>query len=155
MDDSNTLSQEIKYRPTPQREAILRVLLQADNHMSAEDIYRQVRTELSGINFSTVYRWLKSLKSMGQVSAVDFGEHRVFYKHISNISHTHLVCHKCGRIIDANGDLFDSLKKDLIERYRFTAEIKNMVVLGECIRCENEATQDSTGNPPSCQDYPP
>ena len=50
------------YRITPQRMMILEAVEEADDHISAEEIYTLVCAKFPNVNISTVYRTLELLK---------------------------------------------------------------------------------------------
>jgi Fur family ferric uptake transcriptional regulator len=56
-DIGSRLSQK-GYRMTPQRMMILEAIEGASGHISAEDIYQDIRKRYPGLNISTVYRTL-------------------------------------------------------------------------------------------------
>ena len=69
------LLKEKDFRLTPQREAILLILLNADHdHMTAEDIYGITRERNPEIGLATVYRTLELFEGLGVISRLDFGE---------------------------------------------------------------------------------
>ena len=87
-------------RMTRQREIILEILKDS-SHPSAEMIYAEVRKRLSRISLGTVYRNLKVLKEMGDISELQCsGEYSRFDPNLSN--HYHVTCKQCGRIDDIN-----------------------------------------------------
>ena len=55
-------------RVTPQREMILTVLHDLEDHASVEDIYRRVQEKSSAVDISTVYRTLELLQSMNMLA---------------------------------------------------------------------------------------
>jgi len=52
------------HRLTPQRILILKVIYDADSHISAEEIYEQLHARYPYSNISTVYRTLELLKGI-------------------------------------------------------------------------------------------
>ena len=58
---SHNLTEELTrqgYRMTPQRMMIVDAIEHTENHISAEDIFRQVVAKYPNVNVSTVYRTL-------------------------------------------------------------------------------------------------
>jgi len=124
------------YRLTPQRAMILDVLHRAENHISAEDIYKQVRSRYSEVNKSTVYRTLELLKGLGLVDETDLGGDKLYYHHAEKGHHHHLICQKCGRIFDVDEEVLDTLKETLIREYNFLPDIRHLAIFGHCLTCE-------------------
>ena len=58
-------------RETKQREAILRILRKTGSHPTADQIYDEVRKEISNISKGTVYRNLQVLEKKGVVTKLN------------------------------------------------------------------------------------
>ncbi len=123
------------YRLTPQRLMILDAVDRADDHISADDIYTQVCDQYPNLNISTVYRTLELLKDLELVTETDLGDGRVRYHSIKKGHHHHLVCHKCGKIIDLDESVLSHLKETLSRDYGFDAELRHMAIFGLCKDC--------------------
>ena len=114
---------------------ILEAVEQADGHISAEDIYIQVRNRYQYMNISTVYRTLELLDKLGLVIKTDFGEGRVKYHPADKGHHHHLVCQQCGAIIDIDESTLSRLQDVLFARYRFSASLRHVAIFGLCENC--------------------
>jgi Fur family ferric uptake transcriptional regulator len=123
------------YRLTPQRLMILEAVDEADDHISAEEIYTRVCHRYPHLNISTVYRTLELLDKLGLVTETDMGDGRVRYHSIKHGHHHHLVCHRCGRIIDLDEAVLSPLKDVLFRDYSFDADLKHLAIFGHCKQC--------------------
>jgi Fur family ferric uptake transcriptional regulator len=130
----NKLS-DLGYRLTPQRLMILKAVEDADSHISAEEIYAQVRTYYPQMNISTVYRTLELVKELGLVTETDMGDGRVRYHCMGKGHHHHLVCEKCGSIMDMEEAILDPLWSEIEHKYNFKVDMKHLVFFGLCSRC--------------------
>ena len=126
---------ELGYRLTPQRLMILEAVEAADDHISAEEIYVQVRERYPHMNISTIYRTLELLKELGLVFATDMGDGRVRYHFSDKGHHHHLVCQKCGAIYDLDEAVLRPLQDTLRRKYHFRADISHLAIFGRCARC--------------------
>src|SRR4030042_6014669 len=124
------------YRLTPQRMMVVEALHGADKHVSAEEIYAQVRSRYPYANISTVYRPLELLKGLGLVTEIALGDGCVRFHPAEKGHHHHLVCQKCGKIIDLPESALDSLEEILLDDYHFKADLKHMAVFGLCTECQ-------------------
>lgn len=134
------------YRITVPRQAILNVLSKTDKHLSAEDIYLAVHKVYPAIGLTTVYRTLELLVQMGLVFKFDFGDGRARYELAQGPGgirhHHHLVCTKCGRVIDYTDfideekELLRKTEEGLAKKYKF--KIKNHLIqfYGICDKCQ-------------------
>jgi Fur family ferric uptake transcriptional regulator len=127
---------ELGYRLTPQRTLILAALQASDDHISAEEIYSQVHAQYPHVNISTIYRTLELLKSLGLVTETDLGEGRVRYHYGDKGHHHHLICEKCGAVIEVDESLFLPLKRTLLQDYQFKADIRHLAIFGRCANCQ-------------------
>lgn len=119
-----------------QREAILKVVRSADTHPTADWIYTETRKIIPNISLGTVYRNLSFLSQSGEILCIDMGDGKEHYDG-DNSSHLHLICRKCGKIIDAK--LEQAPFGDLKENFGFTPDTTVYVVYGQCKNCKNIA----------------
>jgi len=131
---ANKLS-ELGYRLTPQRMMVLSAIENSDNHISAEEIYAQIVVKYPNVNISTVYRTLELLKRLGLVTETDLGGGRVRYHSAEKGHHHHLVCEKCGTIIDIDESTLARLQDVLLHRYNFSARLSHLAIFGRCVNC--------------------
>ncbi len=123
------------YRLTPQRVMTISAIESSDGHISADEIYAQVRARFPQVNISTVYRTLELLKHLGLVTETDFGEGRVRYHPAGKGHHHHLVCQECGAIIDLDETVLAPLKSALLREYEFSADLRHLAIFGRCVKC--------------------
>jgi Fur family ferric uptake transcriptional regulator len=130
--------QEKGYRLTPQRMLVIESLHNADSHISAEEIYEQFHVRYPHSNISTVYRTLELLKKLNLVTETNFGDGCVRYHVADKSHHHHLVCRKCGKIIDLDESVLFSLKDTLLRDYGFKADLRHLAISGECSECRKK-----------------
>ncbi len=123
------------YRITPQRLMILEAIEGASGHVSAEEIYQDIRKRYSGLNISTVYRTLELLKESGLVTETDMGDGRVRFHSMGHEHHHHLVCSKCGKVVNLDEETLSPLTSALSEKYGFHAYLKHLAIFGRCKAC--------------------
>lgn len=123
------------FRMTPQRMMVLEAVEASDDHISAEEIFRQAHARYPYLNISTVYRTLELLKSEGLVAESDLGGGRLVYHPAGKAHHHHLVCRKCGGVQDVDESVFDRLSLELKQKYGFIAELEHMAIFGTCKKC--------------------
>lgn len=136
------------YRLTIPRKIILDVLSETTEHLSAEEIYMKVHKIYPAIGLTTVYRTLELLVRTGLVYKFDFGDGRARYELSENPKgighHHHLVCTKCGRIIDYTDFIEDEVEllkrteKGLSKKYNFKITSHLIQFYGLCDKCKNK-----------------
>ena len=94
-------------RKTAQRELILVVFLETEDHLSSEDLYWLVQKQDSNVGQTTVYRTLKLLTDAGLAREVRLGDGRTYYEHhFDHDHHDHMICTECGEVIENGSALF-------------------------------------------------
>ncbi|MCE9589174.1 MAG: transcriptional repressor [Planctomycetes bacterium] len=84
---------------TPQRRAVLRFVVEREDHPTADQVCEAVRPQLPGISRASVYRVLDMLVRIGMLTKVCHPGSAVrFDPRVGR--HHHLVCLQCERIID-------------------------------------------------------
>jgi Fe2+ or Zn2+ uptake regulation protein len=121
-------------RITTARRALVTVLLEADHHVTADDLAEAVQRSHPDVHLSTIYRCLDALEELGIVDHVHLGHGRAVY-HLLDEPHQHLVCEACGYVIEAPDEVFAPLAKKLAAEYGFTLRANHFAVLGSCAEC--------------------
>lgn len=127
--------QDLGYRLTPQRIMILEAVLESDDHVTAEDLYEQVKTRYPHISFSTVYRTMELLRDAGFVTQTDLGGGRWQYHQVDKATHHHLICQGCGHVAEVEEGVFAGLQRELRERHGFDATLTHFAIFGRCGNC--------------------
>ncbi|HEY8392451.1 MAG TPA: Fur family transcriptional regulator [Capillibacterium sp.] len=124
------------YRLTPQREAVIKILLEHPNqHLAAEDIYAMVRKTHPEIGMATVYRTLDLLSSEKIINQLNFEEGYSRYELESLAHHHHLVCLKCGKITEFNSHLLEKVEEEISTQHNFAIVGHLLKFYGYCAKC--------------------
>jgi Fe2+ or Zn2+ uptake regulation protein len=133
-DDLTALLHARGQRSTPQRLVILRALRRRAHHATAEEIRGAVRDELPGTSIPTVYATLDLLVELGLARRVDAGAGPTLYDARTE-PHQHMVCRRCGRVEDLDGELETTKLWSAAERTGFTPRSVELVISGLCRDC--------------------
>ena len=123
---------------TRQREAILDVFLSTGGHLTSEELLQAVRVHHTNIGYTTVYRTMKLLCDAGLASARHFGDGITRYE-IEHEHHDHLVCVKCGKIIEFECEAIEASQNEIAERHGFRVLRHRHELYGHCAACRSEA----------------
>lgn len=86
-------------RPTPQREVVLKVILDKRDHPTADEIFARVKAQMPSISLATVYNCLDTLVTCGLVRQVNF--ERAPTRYCPNLhEHAHFHDESTGRVHD-------------------------------------------------------
>ncbi len=127
------------HKMTPQRLAIVRILVRNGGHPSVEDIYGQLHEVFPGVSQATVYRNIMLIKSMGEVLELGFADGSNRYDGNRPYPHPHLVCIRCKRILDLDPDTLEDMTKDLGEESGFRILTYRLDFFGICPDCQKTA----------------
>lgn len=130
------------YKLTPQRRAIVDIIIQNEgNHLTTEELYNLVKKECPEIGLATVYRTVLLLEEMGIVTKLDLNDGCSRYELVhedENHQHHHLICTKCGKVIEVEGDLLEELEHSIESKYKFKIQDHSVKFYGLCSECSNE-----------------
>ncbi len=88
-------------RITPQRLAVVKILIDSCEHPTVEQIYQQVRDDFPTTSLATVYKIVNLLKEMGEIRELDLQGDRHRYDGRTADPHPHVICTRCRTIMDA------------------------------------------------------
>jgi Fur family transcriptional regulator, peroxide stress response regulator len=120
---------------TPQRRAVLRVVAESGEHLTANEIFEAARRELPSISFATVYNSLKYLKEAGLLHEINFGKGSSRYDS-ETARHDHAVCSRCGKLVDFDLAETPQLIRAAARRSRFKPESIHLTLVGVCPDCQ-------------------
>jgi Fur family transcriptional regulator, ferric uptake regulator len=103
LEDAINRCQILGMRVSRQRRYILELLWQAQEHLSAREIYDRLNYQGKGIGHTSVYQNLEALSSQGIIECVERCDGRL-YGNISD-AHSHINCLDTHQIIDVNVEL--------------------------------------------------
>jgi len=112
--------------------------------MSAKEIYYALSALYPGIGLSTIYRTLELLVRAGFLNQIFIGDGQCRYEFQTaekDKHHYHLICNKCGKIIDYNDFLEEELEfvkkaeEKAAGKYSFIVQDHNIDFFGLCKDC--------------------
>jgi len=135
-DQFKTLISEEGLKSTRQRADILDVFLNSTGHKNLTEIYTQVARVNPKIGYTTVYRTLKLLTRLGLATQRKFADGETRYESTSEgTHHDHLICLRCGKIIEFKEDAIESLQERIAKRHGFKFFHHRMELYGYCDPC--------------------
>jgi Fur family ferric uptake transcriptional regulator len=129
-------------RSTDQRGIILDRFVTAGQHVSAEELSARVKKTHPGIGFATVYRTLKLFAEAGLAEERRFEDGFTRYEFkASEGHHDHLICTKCGKIIEFENERIEQLQQDVARKNRFLVQSHKLELYGLCDDCQKKAAR--------------
>src|SRR5512139_3060962 len=118
------------------REQIVSVFLRQEGHLSADDLFDQIRKEDQRISRATVYRTLQWMVEAGIARKVDFGEGRFRFEHsYRQPRHFHLICKTCSRSFEFLSSDIESLVEEVATARNFSVAQSVVQIYGTCDEC--------------------
>lgn len=122
-----------------QREQILDVFLKTEKHLTVNDLYDLVRKENPKIGLATVHRTMKAISEAGLARTVGFGDNLKRFEHkYKHQQHDHLICTKCGRIIETFNPKIEQMLKSIAQKHKFTLLDHKIRLFGICKACKHK-----------------
>jgi len=122
---------------TRQRDVILDAFLAAKGHVSSEDLYQSIRKKHPRIGYTTVYRTMKLFVEAGLAEERHFDDGVARYE-VEQDHHDHLVCTKCGKIVEFESDLIEKTQTEIAARYGFRVVRHRHELYGHCSTCRDD-----------------
>lgn len=120
---------------TSQREAVLEEILNVKGHFEIEDMVKTIKEKNIPVSRATVYRTLNILKEMGLVNEVIKYSNKTIYEISLKQHHDHLICTKCGNIIEFSEEEIEKLQDKICKEYGFKPETHRLEIFGTCKNC--------------------
>lgn len=108
-------------------------------HVSAEDVYRQLLNEQSEIGLATIYRILNQFEEADLVTRHNFDGNVARFELKSSSHHDHMICTDSGEIIEFNDPVIE-------QRQREIAKAKGYELLGHSLILRVKRKQDVSGH---------
>jgi Fur family ferric uptake transcriptional regulator len=124
-------------KSTAQRDDIAHVFFSSHRHLSIDDLYREVRKINPRVGYATVYRTIKLLKDCGLADEQHFADGQTRYENADSGEHhhDHVICDRCGRIVEFTDDDLERLQEDIATRLGFVLARHRLELYGICREC--------------------
>lgn len=124
------------YKLTPQRHAVLRVIASTHGHLTPEAIFEKVHQENPDIGLVTIYRTLSLLSELNLVCHVHAADGcRSYMMRRPTEHHHHLICSRCGRVVDFTSCSLQEIERRLAKETGFGIEGHLLEFYGLCPSC--------------------
>ncbi len=125
---------------TNQRIGVLEALSDhEDSHLTAEEIYDEVRVKYPEIGLATVYRTIQLLLGLQVIDQINLDDGCVRYEMRARDGqhhHHHLICLSCGKVVSFNGDLLETLEEHIRDTNGFQVVDHKVQLFGYCKECQ-------------------
>lgn len=110
-------------------------------HLSAEDVYQQLKAMGEEVGLATVYRVLTQFESSGLLKKHHFEGGNAVYELDEGAHHDHLVCVRCGAVEEFVDEVIEARQEAVAETAGFVMTDHTLTIYGTCAKCS--ATRES------------
>ena len=133
-------------RLTAERRVILRGIHSCGGHFDADTLLDHFRRRGDQVSRATVYRTLGTLVELGLLRKIEMGDRQSLYEPAEGREHhEHLICVRCGEIIEFVEPEIERLQEEVCLRSRFTPLDHTLQIYGICHTCNCEDVAETTG----------
>jgi Fur family ferric uptake transcriptional regulator len=126
-------------KSTSPRDDIARVFFDLGRHVSAEELYAEVKRINPHVGYATIYRTLKLMKECALLSERHFDEGQARYEVIGEHHHDHFICESCGKIIEFEDDALERLQRNVARKLGVTLHRHKLELYGRCADCRSRS----------------
>ncbi len=124
-------------RYTQQRQEIWNELRSSNEHRDAEEIFFTLRKRGFIVSRATVYRTIDVLVKNKLIDKLDIGDGRARFEYNEKyVHHDHLVCTRCGKIVEFYNNEIEELQKEIAKQYNFKLLDNSHQLFGICKDCQ-------------------
>ena len=133
------------YKLTPQRRVVIHALTSSQDHLTPAAIFHIVSQEHAGIGLVTIYRTLKLLAELDLICELHTGDDCPSYTAGTPQHHHHLICSRCGKVVDFSGTSIiepslSTLEARLSHESGFRIDDHLLEFTGLCQLCQERPT---------------
>jgi Fur family peroxide stress response transcriptional regulator len=125
-------------RLTPQRLALLKIIVRREGHYSVDQIYELIKIDFPTTSLATIYKTLSLLKDMGEVLELNFASGGSRYNGNKPYPHPHVMCTSCGQILDSESGESAELSLEMARKTGYQITHHQLNFFGVCPICQKE-----------------
>jgi len=134
-------SKELKY--TSERKSIVKAMFSFYKHFDVEELFEKLRKQGNYISRATIYRAIPLLLKSGLITETLRCQDKISYENIFNKKHhDHLLCVKCGKIIEFYNEKIEKLQEEVCRQHNFVPIEHRLGIKGYCEDCYKKIKEE-------------
>ena len=131
-------------RNSAERDYILRELCtktsEISEHFDADELFIMLKSKNKKISRATVFRNLALFVKAKILRKVQLGENHSHYEIFTckKKRHDHLICIRCGKIVEFTDSFLDKKNKDITKKHGFKLVDYKFEIYGICEECQKD-----------------
>ncbi len=122
-------------KSTAQRDDIARAFFDLGHHISAEELYAEVKKRNPHVGYATIYRTLRLLRECELLIERHFDEGQARYEAVGERHHDHFICERCGKIIEFENEAIERMQQIVARELKVELTRHKMELYGVCREC--------------------
>lgn len=123
---------------TKERDEILNEILIMKKHFDPEELFIRLKAKGSKVSRASVYRTIPLLIESRLIEEVERIDRHAHYEKVSeNRHHDHMICMKCGKIIEFYSPTLEMLQDEICQKEKFKGIKHSLEILGYCEKCRD------------------
>jgi Fur family ferric uptake transcriptional regulator len=125
-----------RQKVTQERMDIAKTFLATEGHVTVEELHQKLQQSGVDVGRATLYRTLAVLCEAGLAVKRQFDEGTARYERLyGHKRHDHLVCTRCGKIIEFESPLTERLQQEVFLERDFLVHSRRLELYGLCKEC--------------------
>jgi Fur family ferric uptake transcriptional regulator len=130
---------EKNIRSSKPRDQVFDVFISTEKHLTVLELYELTKAIHPNIGYATVYRAMKVICDAGIADEINFGDGLKRYEHkYGHEHHDHLICTKCGKLIEVLKPEIEELQQIVAQSHDFTITNHRLQIFGICSKCSKK-----------------
>ena len=125
---------------TEPRRRIAELLVERDEHFTADELVREAKNRRFAVGRATVFRALELFEQLGLVERLDLPNGTHAYVVCEPSHHHHVVCTNCGRTENIGDLSIERIGDELSTRTGFSLDSHRIELYGLCPSCRTAQT---------------
>lgn len=127
------------FKITKEREEIIKEIENIEGHFNPDELYLKMKSKGSKISRASIYRTLPILLEGGLIEVAEKSDKQTYYEKIKDKKHhDHMICIKCGKIIEFLSPTLELLQQEICEKEHFKMVKHSLEIYGYCDKCQKE-----------------
>lgn len=121
---------------------IFEVFQATDEHLTISELQKKLREKGIEIDEETLNKYMTKIVDFGFATKKEFKDQPAKYEHRHlGLHHDHLICMRCGKIVEFEDQNIESLQEEIAKRYGFNLLNHRMEIYGVCKDCRDQISQ--------------